>query len=146
MSRKLAFAGIGVMVLISLVIMGIWQGGWLFLRVASAKITLNGKTTKDSKIYKGASGDYFIFLENESAEHRVYRVFSQTPEVGIPASPVPSSYTKSLKTNWVLLCGHCPITTAGTDKFDRNATVSVSSTGLEFTVGEDNVVVKLADH
>lgn len=142
MSRKLAFAGIGVIVLISLVIMGIWQGGWLFLRVASAKITLNGKTTKDSKIYEGASGDYFIFLEKESAEHRVCRVSSQSPEVGIPASPVPSSYTKSLKTNWFLLCGDCEVVKADTGKLDMNATVSITSDGFTFKVYRDSVAVK----
>ena len=141
-SRKLTLAGILILAVFSLAIVGVWLNGWLYLRLPAAKITLNGKATEGSKIYKGASGNYFVFLENESAEFPVYAASSLHPEVGIPASLVPSGYTKSVKTNWFLFCGHCPLTMAGSDKFDRNATVSVTSDGLTFKVEGDEVAVK----
>jgi hypothetical protein len=84
-------AGILALGVVSPAIVGIWQNGWLYLHLPAAKISLNGKTTEENKIYKGASGDHSIFLENESAERTVFRVSSQPPKVGIPVSPVPSS-------------------------------------------------------
>ena len=119
-----------------------WCTGKLFWRVSNATITTNGVTSDESRIYKSRTGEYFIFTKDRENKPSTYVVFDKDQTVGIPSRAVPSSQSKSVKTTFFLLCLECPITLAGTDKYDRNAKVSVSSSEISFKIYENTVVVK----
>lgn len=142
MSRKMIIAGFVVSTLLLLAIFGSWKAGWLYFRLSDAKIALNGAHSDESKIYRSGTGDYLIFLETEGASFPVYAVTNDGEHVGIPASPIPSSFTKSVKTDYLVLCLQCSVVLAGTDKFDLNADVSASSEEIAFRVSGDSVIVK----
>ena len=135
-------AGFAVSLLVLIAIFGFWESGLLYFRLPAAKITLNGIDSDGSKIYSAGNGDYLLFLETENAERPVYAVTNDGKSVGTPASPVPSSYTKSVKTSGFVLCLQCPITLAGTDKFDSGAKISTAEDEINFHVSPDKVTVK----
>lgn len=93
----------------------LWLTGGLYLRMSNVIVTANGIVSERSEVYKTGNGIYLIFLENNGT-NKTYMIFSKNNTVGIPARPVPSSYSKSFKTNSFVLCLDCPVTLAGTDK------------------------------
>lgn len=133
-------AGLVLSALVLLAIFGTWKAGWLYFRVSSAEIALNGALSAESKVYRTGTGDYLIFMETESANFPVYAVTNGGRSIGIPGSPVPSSYTKSVKTDTFVLCLQCPITQAGTSKLAGS--ISASENEISFHVGTDSVAVK----
>lgn len=140
MSRKMIIACSILLALVLLAMFGSWKAGWLYLRVSDARIALNGAQSADSKIYKTGTGDYLIFMETENASFPVYAVTNDGRNVGIPGGPVPSTYTKSLKTDTVVLCLQCQITQAGTSKL--TGSISASESEMGFRVGSDTVIVR----
>ena len=114
----------------------------LYFRLPSSTVSHNGIESADSTVYRSGNGDYLVFLDSAQARFPVYKVADDGRSIGIPAAPVPSSYTKSVKTGSFVLCLQCPITLAGTDKFDSKAQVSVTSNEIDFRVSDDAVNIK----
>ena len=120
-----------------------WRSGTLYWRVSSATITTNGVVSNESQLYRSRTGEYFIFTKDGNNRPRTYVVIDgPEPVVGIPAAGVPSTSTKSIKTSYFLLCLHCPIVAAGTEKYDQNAKVAVSSNEISFKIYDSTVVAK----
>lgn len=142
MTKKMIILGFAVVTSLLVTILGFWILGFLYFRVSNAKIVLNGEVSDASKIYRTGNGDYLLFLENEKAQRPVYAVLNDGRKIGTPASPVPSSFTKSIKTGLFVLCLQCPISVADTPKFDAGAEISTSDDEIDFHVSPDKVTVK----
>ena len=139
MKRIIVIVGVVILLVFALSVFGLWQSGMLYFRLANSRVSLNGAESTASSVYRSGNGDYLIFLDPERARFPVYKVVDDGKHIGIPASPVPSSYTKSLKTDSFVLCLQCVVTLAGTDKFDLRAEVSTTPNEINFHVSEDVV-------
>ena len=85
---------------------------------------------------------HLLFLETEKARRPVYAVLNDGKKIGAPASPIPSTFTKSVKTGLFVLCLQCPISIAEPPKFDAGAEISTSEDELNFFVSPDKITVK----
>jgi hypothetical protein len=139
MRRIVIIIGVVILLVLALSLFGLWLSGTLFFRLPSSRVSINGAESATSSVYRSGNGDYLIFLDPETAQSPVYKVLNEGKSVGVPVSPVPSSYTKSVKTESFVLCLQCSVVLAGTDKLDLRAEVSTTSEGINFHVYEDTV-------
>lgn len=141
MKRIVLKIGVIVLLVSVLSVFRLWWSGMLYFRLSDAKVTLNGTKSTASTVYRSGNGDYLIFLDPELAQQNVYTVVDNGKHIGIPASRVPSSYTKSFMTSGFVLCLQCGVVLAGTDKLDLKAEVSETSEELTFKVYSDAVTI-----
>ena len=141
MKRSILLTIIVAPAFIVIVLMFCWIDGSFFLRSSNAKVSLNGMELNKAEVYESGNNEYLVFLNTENAVFNVYVIDGRVQRVGIPTSPVPSSYTKSLKTSSFVICLHCPVTLAGTDKLDSSAKVSLSPEQIVFKVEHDSVLI-----
>lgn len=139
MKRIIIIIGAVILLIFLLSLFGLWRSGMLYFRLSDSRVSLNGIESADSTVYRAGNGDYLIFLDSARARFPVYKVENEGKSIGIPASPVPSSYTKSVKTGSFVLCLECLITLAGTDKLDLRAEVFNSPNNINFHVYDDVV-------
>ena len=139
MRKRMIISAVVVLGLV-LLFFGTWKVGWLYFRISSAEVALNGIRSGESEVYRAGTGDYLIVLDAGHSSHQVYAVTNRGGTVGIPGSPIPSSYTKSVKSGALVLCLECQITAAGTDKLAGS--ISASANQMDFHVGADSVTVK----
>lgn len=128
-----------ILVVFASSLFGLWRSGMLYFRLSDSRVSIKGTESTTSEVYKAGNGDYLIFLDPARARFPVYKVLNEGKNIGIPASQVPSSYTKSLKTDSLVLCLQCTVTLAGTDKFDLRAEVSTTPNEINFHVSDDVV-------
>lgn len=142
MTKKIIILGFAAVTFLLVTILGFWILGLLYFRVSNATIVLNGEVSDESKIYRTGNGDYLLFLETEKAQRPVYAVLDDGRKIGTPSSPIPSSFTKSIKTRLFVMCLHCSISVADPPKFDAGAEISTSDDEISFRVSPDKVTVK----
>ncbi|RMG00578.1 MAG: hypothetical protein D6735_13350 [Acidobacteria bacterium] len=142
MKRIMIRIGVVVLSVFAMSLFGLWLSGILYIRLPDSKVFINGTESTTSRVYRSGNGDYLVFLDSETARFPVYRILNEGKNVGVPVSPVPSSYTKSVKTNSFVICFQCSVSLAGTEKLDLQAEVSVSPSEINFHVYQD--VVKIS--
>jgi hypothetical protein len=139
MKRVVIIVGAIILIVFTLSLFGLWLSGTLYFRLPNARVSINGEQSATSSIYRSGNGDYLVFLDAEAARFPVYKILNEGKSVGIPASPIPSSYTKSFKTNFFVLCLQCSVVLAGTSKLTGE--ISSAPNEINFHVSED--VVKI---
>jgi hypothetical protein len=116
----------------------LWLTGVIFIRLPGAIITSNGTVSDRNAVYKSGNGDSLIFIE-DNGRAMTYMVSSQTNQVGIPNRPIPSSFSRSIRTGWFVFCWYTESAVAGTGKLDRNASLKIQPNQITFRVYEDTI-------
>lgn len=142
MTRRMITLAIFAVALFSAVILALWLNEMLYFRSFGVSVSLNGETVEESALFKTANGSYLLFLNTETAKRPVYAVWDNGEGVGTPVSPVPSSYTKSIKTSLFVVCLNCYFADARSPKFDARTKTLTTEDEISFSVSPDNVTVR----
>ncbi len=142
MRRMMIKVGVAFLFVFAALSFGLWLLGMLYIRLPNSRVFIHETESATSSVYKAGNGDYLVFLDSETVKFPVYIILNEGASVGTPVAPIPSSYTKSVKTNLFVLCLQCSPVLAGTEKLDLRAGICTTPNEINFHVYEDVVRIR----
>lgn len=142
MFRKLTVLSFACLTIGLLAVFWCWTDGKFYVRLPGAEISLNDSNVNEARIYKNGKGDHLIFLGADSTFRTVYGVEEFGTIITLPVSPIPSRFTKSIRTEMFVLCLNCGFVDAKSVKVDPRAEITATSNGFDFHVYNDRVKVE----